>query len=225
MEKPVLYVSTISPTCQRVFITLANKGLDYKSVEIDLRLPREERPEEFLAISRQGQVPALTHNGNTLVQSGVICQYIDDVWPEVPMMPKSAGEAAYARQWIHFADSEIMDKDIRVVHFEKELERKHQMCKELFNGLVHLDAELAKKDAFFLGSELSIVDAMFAPQLRLLPIIAELSDDTTFRTYRHIQAYRERLLRHPAIEKTILSVPEDVYRGFFTAVLKDGLCA
>ncbi len=225
MEKPVIYINAISPTCQRVFITLANKGVEYTGIEIDLLLPREKRPPEFLTVSSKGQVPALVHNGHTMLGSGVICQYINDVWPQVPMMPTSAGELAYARQWIHFADSELMDKDIRVVHFETELARKHQMCKELFHGLAHLDAELARKDAFFLGRELSIVDAMFAPQLRLLPIIAELSDDTAFRTYRHILAYRERLLRHPAIEKTILSVPDEVYRGFFTAVLKDGLCA
>lgn len=223
MSKPTLYVSSISPTCQRVFATLFHKKVDWDVVEIDIAKPRDERPQDFLEISPLGQVPVMKHEGNIVQESIVICEYADEVWPDVPMLPKSAGGRAYARRWLRFADSNIIDKDIRFVHYETEIERKHAVCHELFAGLNQLDRELAGKSAFFLGEEVSLVDAALAPTMGFLPIWSELVGDKTYATYANIHSYTERLRNHPTFAQQVWSTPREVYWGFFTAVLKHGL--
>ncbi len=223
MAKPSLYVSSISPTCQRVFATLFHKEVEWDSVEIDITVPRPERPADFLAVSPLGQVPVLVHDGKVIQESIVICEYVDEVWPTIPMMPKAPHERAYARKWLHFADSNIIDKDIRFVHYESEIDRKHKVAHELFAGLALLEAELEGNRSFFLGDNLSLVDTALAPTMGFLPIWSELIEDKTYANYRNIQAYTERLQAHPTFAAQVWSTPRDVYWGFFTAVLKEGL--
>lgn len=218
--KPKLYQFSISPSCQRVFATFAHKGVEYDVFEVDVS--KKERPEEFNQISPFGKVPVLVHNGQVLVESAVICQYINDVWPDPPMLPADPAELAYARQWIVFADR-ILDKDAQFTHIERDRARKVDICNSLFADLSHLERELGSKDKFFLGGELSLVDCIFSSTMAFLPIWSKIIDDTLYNTYPNIQAYTERLRGHPTLEANVYNIPAEVYEGFFGAVLGDGL--
>ena len=221
MDKPKLYMLSISPSCQRVFATLANKGVDYDTVEIDIS--QAKRPAEFEAISPFGKVPVLQHQGQILLESANIVQYINDVWPDPPMMPADAAGRAYARQWIQYADREVFDRDAQFVHAERDHQRKLQICAALFNRLSHLERELVDKDSLFLGDDLSLVDCMLAPSLANAPVWSELTDDMKYATYTNIQKYTDRLRENPVLAETVFNVPVEVYRGFFSAVLVDGM--
>ena len=149
MSRPKLYMYSISPSCQRVFSTFANKGVEYDSVEIDIS--ERARPEGFEKISPFGKVPLLLHNGQAIVESANIIQYIDEVWPNPPMMPSDPLKRAYARQWIQYADRELFNRDAQFVHVEPDRRRKLEICSALFDALAHLDRELEGKKALFLG--------------------------------------------------------------------------
>jgi glutathione S-transferase len=221
MDKPKLYMLSISPSCQRVFATFANKGVAYDAVEIDIS--QAHRPEEFEKISPFGKVPILEHQGQILIESANIIQYIDEVWPEPPMMPAGAADRAYARQWIQYADREIFDRDAQFVHIERDHQRKLEICAALFERLSHLEAELEGKSSLFLGDDLSLVDCMLAPSLANVPVWSQLTDDKKYATYTNIQAYTDRLRENPILAETVFSVPVEVYQGFFSAVLVNGM--
>lgn len=221
METPKLYMLSISPSCQRVFATFANKGVDYDSVEVDIS--QAKRPEEFERVSPFGKVPVLEHKGQVILESANIIQYIDEIWPEPAMMPADAAGRAYARRWIQYADREVFDRDAQFVHIERDHQRKLQICAALFDQLSHLERELEGKKSLFMGDHLSLVDCMLAPSLANAPVWSRLTDDKKYATYTNIRTYTDRLRENPVLEKTVFSVPEEVYQDFFAAVLVNGM--
>lgn len=221
MGKPLLYQLSISPACQRVFSVLEHKKIDYDIFEVDIS--KKDRPDEFTKKSPYGKVPVLEHDGHVILESINICMYLDEAWPERPLMPKTPAERAYARQWMIFADREILDKDAQFTHIYRDLDRKRETCHSLFAGIAPLDRELRGKDKLFLGADLSLVDCVLAPTMAFLPIWSKIVDDKTYATYTGIQAYADRLRAHPVLRKTVFNVPAEVYEGFFGAVLGQGI--
>ncbi len=221
MSKPKLYALAYSPTSQRVFGTLAHKGVDYDMVEVDIT--KKERPAEFNAISPFGKVPVLAHDGRNLIESTVICEYVDEVWPEPAMMPSDPKERAYARRWIVFINRVIADRDGEFVHIERERDKKVAICQRIFPDLAIMDQELAGNDGFFLGADLSLVDVAIAPFARILGMWSELSGDSQFAGYGNLHAYLDRLQAHPVLAEAVYNIPDEAFMGFFTMVLKDGV--
>jgi maleylpyruvate isomerase len=93
----LLYGYALSSASYRVRIALALKGLQVSSVTLDLRAG-EQRREEFLKINSQGFVPALVlDDGTVLTQSLAIIEYLDEVHPDQPLLPKSPAARASVR--------------------------------------------------------------------------------------------------------------------------------
>lgn len=84
--KPTLYSFFRSSCSWRVRIALALKNIEYECKTINL-LKNEHKSEEFLAINPMGKVPVFVHNGNKLSQSPAILEYLDEVYPDYPLLP------------------------------------------------------------------------------------------------------------------------------------------
>jgi maleylpyruvate isomerase len=82
----------------RVRIALNLKGLPYESARIDLRAGESQQSKPaYLAVNPQGLVPALETNGATLCQSLAILEYLEEVHPEPPLLPRAPLERAQVR--------------------------------------------------------------------------------------------------------------------------------
>jgi glutathione S-transferase len=91
------------PYCARVRIALAEKGLDYETVEVDLA----DRPQWLLELNApHGRVPVLD-DGFTLPESEVIMAFLDERYPERPLLPDGAAERAHARLLVHRFDENL----------------------------------------------------------------------------------------------------------------------
>jgi maleylacetoacetate isomerase len=85
----ILYGYALSSASYRVRIALALKGLQVTSVPLNLRAG-EQRRDEFLQINNQGFVPALVmDDGAVLTQSMAIIEYLDEIHPDPPLLPKA----------------------------------------------------------------------------------------------------------------------------------------
>lgn len=62
---------------------------------------------EYLRINPNGVIPALIHDGRPLFESGTICEYLDEVFPEPPLRPDDAYGRAAMRNWVRHADERI----------------------------------------------------------------------------------------------------------------------
>ncbi len=93
-----LYTYFRSSAAFRVRIALNLKGLAYEALPVDIRpgATHHTRP-AFLAVNPQGLVPALEDNAATLSQSLAIIEYLEEAYPEPPLLPGSAVDRARVR--------------------------------------------------------------------------------------------------------------------------------
>lgn len=98
-----LYQGRLSVCAIKVRLVLAEKGLEWEAVDLDLRAGDQHRP-EYLQLNPNGVVPTLVHDGQVLIESSVIMQYLDEVFPEPPLQPADALARARMRLWMKRVD-------------------------------------------------------------------------------------------------------------------------
>jgi len=97
-----LYDAARCPYCARVRIVLAEKGIDYETVEVDLR----NRPDWIYELNPTGRVPVLD-DGFILPESDVIMAYLDERFPEPPLRPSDLAERALAHVIVRRFDDKL----------------------------------------------------------------------------------------------------------------------
>ena len=110
-----LYHANHSTCSQKVRLCLAEKGLAFESRLVNLATNEHLTP-EYLAINPNGVVPTLVHDGKVVKDSGVICEYLEEVFPEVALLPSDPVDRAEVRGWIRYLD-EVPTSAIRVPSF------------------------------------------------------------------------------------------------------------
>lgn len=98
-----LYHANHSTCSQKVRICLAEKGLEYESRLIDLGA-REQIAPEYLKLNPNGVVPTLVHDGRTVIDSSVICEYLEETFPDPPLSPSDPYERARMRAWMRYIE-------------------------------------------------------------------------------------------------------------------------
>jgi glutathione S-transferase len=101
-----LYHGEMSTCSQKVRITLAEKGLPWTSHHLDLRKSEQHRP-EYLKLNPYGVVPTLIVDGEAMIESSVIIQYLDDLVPTPPLQPTDPIALARMRLWMKRLDEHV----------------------------------------------------------------------------------------------------------------------
>jgi len=91
-----LYDADRCPYCARVRIALAEKGVEHDLVEIDLT----DRPAWIYEKNDTGRVPVVEEDAWLLPESSVILEYLEERYPEPPLLPADPGERALARFFV-----------------------------------------------------------------------------------------------------------------------------
>jgi len=93
-----LYSYWRSSAAYRVRIALNLKGLSFETIPVHLvRQGGEQLGEAYRSINPQGLVPVLLHEGHVLTQSMAICEYLDEVFEQYPLLPADPLERARVR--------------------------------------------------------------------------------------------------------------------------------
>jgi glutathione S-transferase len=98
-----LYEHRESVCCHKVAITLCEKQIEPEIIGISLE-KQEQRQPWYLALNPLGVVPTLVHDGRTIIQSTIITEYLDDAFPERPLMPHDPYWRARRRLWARRID-------------------------------------------------------------------------------------------------------------------------
>jgi len=107
MALPVLHHAWRSSASRRVRLCLAEKGVAFESVLVDLAKGEQHTP-QYLAKNPLGVIPLLVlEDGRSLYESGTICEYLDETIPDPPLRPDSAYDRATLRNWIRHVDGLI----------------------------------------------------------------------------------------------------------------------
>ena len=127
-----LYHTATSTCSQKVRMTLAEKGVAFVSRNVNLRLNENLSP-EYLKLNPNGVVPTLVHDGNVILDSSVICEYLDEVFPQPRLGPDDAVGRAHMRKWLRFLE-EVPTAAIRVPTFHMALKPFEGVDQETFRA-------------------------------------------------------------------------------------------
>jgi glutathione S-transferase len=146
-----LYDADRCPYCARVRIVLAEKGIEYETVEVDL----DDRPAWIYEKNPLGRVPVLEEDTFVLAESAVIDEYLDERYPDPSLWPADPAERAHGR--------------MRVFRFD-ELSKPYYALRRGDDGArERLDAALATLEAvlqgqrFLSGREFGLADVAYVP--------------------------------------------------------------
>lgn len=102
----VLYTHPMSPCAQKVRIVLHEKSLVWEGRYVDLP-GKENLTQAYLALNPLGVVPTLVDDGMPIIESSIICEYLEDRFPTPALRPAAAGESATMRYWMKHVDNKL----------------------------------------------------------------------------------------------------------------------
>jgi glutathione S-transferase len=118
---------------QKVFITLAEKGITYDTQNVDLFKNEQLKP-EYLKINPKGVVPALEHDGRIIIESTLICEYLDDCFPNPRLIPADPYLRAHMRMWSKAVDETLFEATREISFSAMFRERMRNMTEEQREG-------------------------------------------------------------------------------------------
>jgi glutathione S-transferase len=128
-----LFTAHNSICTQKVFLTLIEKGLPWTSEYIDLFNNEQYRP-DYLKLNPKGVVPTLIHDDHAIIESTLICEYLDQTFPELSLVPASAYARSQMRRWSKHIDEGVFEAT-REISFSAMFREKMQgMTQEQRDG-------------------------------------------------------------------------------------------
>lgn len=170
----ILHGFSRSSTAWRCRIALNLKGLDVESRNIDL-LKAEQRSADYLALNPQGLVPSLEVGGMVLTQSLAIIEWIDETYPQFPLLPEDKDLRAQVRAFAQVIACDIHPlQNLRVLKHLKNVHGADQAARDawcrtwLRSGLETCEI-IARRHRhmgpFTFGDQPSLADVCLIPQL------------------------------------------------------------
>jgi len=101
-----LYHNDMSVCAQKVRFALAEKKLSWEGHYLNLRAGDQQKP-EYLKLNPNAVVPTLVDDGTVIIESTVICEYLDDAYPEPRLRPADAVGRARMRLWTKQLDEGV----------------------------------------------------------------------------------------------------------------------
>jgi glutathione S-transferase len=101
-----LYTHPMSPCAQKVRIVLAEKSLPWKAHTVNLSEKENLKP-EYLELNPLGVVPTLVHMGKPVIESSIICEYLNEQFPEINLSSDDAYLRSQMRFWMKHVDTKL----------------------------------------------------------------------------------------------------------------------
>ncbi len=169
-----LYHSARSSASYRVRIALACKGLPYESRMLDMQALQHASP-QYRAVNPLALVPALDVGTAVLTQSLAIIEYLEETYPEPPLLPKDPLERAYVRALSQLVACEIHPlNNLRALDFVRKSYAQdeqgiHRWYRHwIADGFSKLESWLVRENRYgryCSGDRLSMADCCLVPQV------------------------------------------------------------
>ncbi len=172
--KPTLYSYFQSSAAWRVRIALAIKGAAVETVPVNLRRGGgEQLGAAYREVNPQGLVPCLVVDGTRISQSIAICEYLEEAYPDPPLLPRDVLARARVRALVQAIACDVHPlNNLRVLRY---LKHELGLAQGRIDTWVHhwlragfdaLEADLAKaQGTYCAGDALSLADVCLVPQV------------------------------------------------------------
>ena len=206
-----------SPFVRKVLLCLDIKGLEYQQIDV---FP-VNMPESFKLLSPLLKIPALEDGDLSIADSSVICQYLNDKYPNVNMLPESLEDQAKARWLERYADTKLAEV-ASGIFFERKLKplmgkvTDEEKVGVLINEKLpeqyqYLETQMPEQ-GFLFGEKLMVADIALVTHFINASYAAYNVDKSLAPKFA---AYLERVKALPVVKNRM---EQDV--AFFTAMAK-----
>ncbi|TYG78242.1 hypothetical protein E1A91_D02G042700v1 [Gossypium mustelinum] len=201
MDEVKLFGFWASPFSRRVIWALKLKGVEYEYIEEDLPYNKSDLLLQYNPVHKK--IPVLVHGGKPIAESLVILEYIDEVWPHNPLLPKDAYERSVARFWAKFIEekSHLIAKLYRT-----DGEEQQEAAKEYFEMLEVLEEHaLIGGKKFFGGDEINMVDIAFCSVAHWLRVVEVFAGPKIFEPHKfpRLNSWIQNLKSVPVIKDNL----------------------
>ncbi len=199
--------SYVSPYVRKVLACLWLKGLDY---EIDPITPFFGGP-DFDRLSPLRRIPVLIDGDTTICDTSVICAYLDEAYPQRPLLPEGAKARARARWLEEYADTRLGDVFIWGLFYPKFVHpavwgepgdaarAERTLAEDLPRELDYLEEQLPES-GFLFGDEIMLADIAIATFFRNG---AYVGVEVDLQRWPRTAAFVSRALAHPCFAATL----------------------
>jgi len=160
-----LYHNDMSVCAAKVRMALAEKGLEWEGIHLNLRAGDTQKP-DYVKLNPGMVVPTLVHDGVPIIESNVILEYLDDCFPAPPLRPASPRGKAQMRLWLKQLDETVHPATGTVsscIAFRfQQLQRKP----EEFAAYLAKIPDPARRERTKQSVELGMDAPLFAPAVR-----------------------------------------------------------
>ncbi|MEH1843364.1 MAG: glutathione S-transferase family protein [Nostoc sp.] len=212
MSNIQLYFAKASTFSQRTRVVLLEKGIDFTPIEIDL----QNKPDGYTQISHYGKVPAIKHGNVEIYESAIINEYLDEVFPKPPLLPRDPAAKAIARIWIDYANTRFVPAFNKFLR-GKDSQEQEQGRKEFTEALLYIEQEGLGKGDYWLGDQFSLVDISFYPWFERLPLLEHFCKFTLPAETRRLQTWWNLVGDRQSIQA--VANPVDFYVQRFAKIL------
>ncbi|MBM4264582.1 MAG: glutathione S-transferase family protein [Deltaproteobacteria bacterium] len=157
-------------------------------IECDLK----NKSKDLLELNPYGKVPVLVDGDAVVYESAIINEYLEEKYPQIPLMPKDPVTRSRARIWIDYCNTRLQQAGGYVAHDYKVEESKARIKEYLGT----LDREMATRE--YIAGEYSLADITYIPFFCRLDRYQTTIDDST----PHVKAWMKRLLARPTVRAT-----------------------
>lgn len=198
----------LCPYVQRAAIALAERGLPFERVWIDLA----DKPDWFLRLSPLGRVPLLQVDGHVIFESAVILEYLEETTSPA-LHPADALARADHRGWIEFGSTLLAD--IAGLYNAPDAAGFAVRRAAIVDKLTRLAARLSD-GPWFDGPAFSLVDAVFAPVFRYFDAFDRLPDLALVDSAK-LARWRRALAERPSVRAAVVPDFDRRLRQFLAA--------
>jgi glutathione S-transferase len=185
-----LYDAARCPYCARARIALAEKGLEYEAMEVDL----SDRPQWIYEKNPTGRVPVIEEDAWILPESSVILEYLEERYPEPPLLPPDPADRALARVWIFRHD------DFTKPYYA--LRREEEGAAEKFDEQLAKLEDALSRQAWLTGAEYGLADIAYVPWVLRARDMLGVSLDG----FPAVREWLARLEERPAVAREVETV-------------------
>lgn len=150
-----LYDFGNSVCCQKVRITLRAKDLEWEAISVNLFRSEQYDP-KYLKLNPKGVVPTLVHDGRPVIESTLICEYLDDAFPNPRLIPAEAGQRARMRLWSKAVDEGLHEGITEISFSAMFRERMRNMPADLREARFRNIGDPRRRDRFKSTYELGV---------------------------------------------------------------------
>ncbi len=180
----------LCPYVQRAVIVLSEKDIQHRRTYIDLK----DKPDWFKALSPLGRVPLLEVGGETLFESQVIAEYLDEITPG-SLHPDDPLEKARHRSWIEFGSETL--NTIGGFYSAPDAAVFEQKRQALRGRLERIEPEIT--GPFFAGQYFHMIDGVFGTIFRYIDTFDGIADFGLLTDLPKTHAWREVIAARPSV--------------------------